>query len=71
MTTALSPLAIEGIIGAFDTLYYHEWRARLAAGGSGTSPELKLHAARDFLYAALGSPHGGWPWKAEKQEGRP
>lgn len=53
MTIALGLLAIQGIIGAFDTLYYHEWRARLTAGGSGTAPELKLHAARDFLYAAL------------------
>jgi hypothetical protein len=53
MTTALWLLAIQGIIGAFDTLYYHEWRGRLAAGGSGTASELKLHAARDFLYAAI------------------
>lgn len=53
MTTALWLLAIQGIIGAFDTLYYHEWRARLTAGGPGTAAELKLHAARDFLYAAL------------------
>src|SRR5262249_27187619 len=59
MTTALWLLAIQGIIGAFDTVYYHEWRARLAAGGSGTAPELKLHAARDFLYAAL---FGALPW---------
>jgi hypothetical protein len=62
MMTALWLLAIQGIIGAFDTLYYHEWRARLPAGGPGTAPELKLHAARDFLYAALfGSlPHLAW-----------
>jgi phosphatidylglycerophosphate synthase len=59
MTTALWFLAIQGIIGAFDTLYYHEWRARLAAGGSGTAPELKLHAARDLLYATL---FGALPW---------
>jgi hypothetical protein len=59
MTTALWLLAIQGIIGAFDTLYYHEWRARLAAGGSGTAPELKLHAARDLLYATL---FGALPW---------
>jgi hypothetical protein len=59
MTTALWLLAIQGIIGAFDTLYYHEWRARLAAGGSRTAPELKLHAARDFLYAAL---FAALPW---------
>jgi hypothetical protein len=59
MTPALWLLATQGIIGAFDTLYYHEWRARLAAGGSGTAPELKLHAARDFLYVAL---FGALPW---------
>ena len=59
MTTALWLLAIQGIIGAFDTLYYHEWRARLPRGGLGTAPELKLHAARDFLYAAL---FGALPW---------
>lgn len=53
MTIALWLLAIQGIIGAFDTLYYHELRARLTAGGSLTAPELKLHAARDFLYAAI------------------
>src|SRR5262249_57515853 len=53
MITALWLLAIQGIIGAFDTIYYHEWRARLTSGGSGTALELKLHAARDFLYAAL------------------
>ena len=62
MTMALWLLAIQGIIGAFDTFYYHEWRARLAAGGSRTAPELKLHAARDFLYAALfgALPHLAW-----------
>jgi len=59
MTTALWLLAIQGIIGAFDTLYYHEWRARLPAGCPGTAPELRLHAARDFLYAAI---FGALPW---------
>ena len=33
MTTALWLLAIQGAMGAFDTLYYHEWRARLPAAG--------------------------------------
>jgi len=33
MIVALWLLAIQGIIGAFDTLYYHEWRARLPARG--------------------------------------
>jgi len=61
MSVALWLLAVQGIIGAFDTLYYHEWRARLPALGAGAAPELKLHAARDFFYAVL---FGGLPWFA-------
>jgi len=61
MTVALWLLAIQGAIGAFDTLYYHEWRARLPARGPHAAPELKLHAARDFLYAVLFST---LPWMA-------
>jgi hypothetical protein len=53
MTIALWLLAIQGAIGAFDTIYYHEWKARLPARGAAAAPELKLHAARDFLYAVL------------------
>lgn len=53
MIVALWLLAIQGVIGAFDTLYYHEWRARLPARGRRAAPELKLHAARDFFYAVL------------------
>jgi len=53
MTIALWLLAIQGLIGAFDTIYYHEWRARLPARGPEAAPELRLHAARDFLYGIL------------------
>ena len=53
MTIALWLLAIQGVIGAFDTLYYHEWRAQLPARVPATATELKLHAARDFFYAVL------------------
>jgi hypothetical protein len=53
MTTALWLLAVQGVIGAFDTMYYHEWRARLPARVPQTATELKLHALRDFLYAVL------------------
>jgi hypothetical protein len=53
MIVALWLLGIQGVIGAFDTIYYHEWRARLPARGKVAAPELKLHAARDFLYAVL------------------
>jgi hypothetical protein len=66
MIVALWLLAIQGLIGAFDTLYYHEWRARLPARGTLSASELKLHAARDFFYAVLFGTlpwvawHGGW-----------
>ena len=53
MRVALWLLAIQGVIGAFDTIYYHEWRARLPSRGLQAAPELRLHAARDFLYGVL------------------
>lgn len=61
MRTALWLLAIQGIIGAFDTLYYHEWKAQLPGRTPGSAAELRLHAARDFLYAIL---FGTLPWLA-------
>ena len=61
MSVALWLLALQGIIGAFDTLYYHEWRARLPALGAAGASELKLHAVRDFLYGVL---FGTLPWLA-------
>ena len=61
IATALWLVALQGAIGAFDTVYYHEWCARLPARASITAPELKLHAARDFLYAVL---FGTLPWTA-------
>lgn len=66
MRVALWLLALQGLIGAFDTLYYHEWRARLPAWGVQSASELKLHAARDAFYAVLFGTlpwlawHGGW-----------
>lgn len=53
MITALTLFVIQGVLGAFDTLYYHEYRARLPGGVPGTAPELILHGVRDFIYAAL------------------
>jgi phosphatidylglycerophosphate synthase len=68
MIVALWLLAIQGAIGAFDTLYYHEWRARLPGRGAQCASELRLHAARDFFYAVLFGTlpwfawHGVWAW---------
>jgi hypothetical protein len=61
MATALWLLTVQGVIGAFDTLYFHEWRARLPARGTQAAAELKLHALRDFLYAVI---FGTLPWVA-------
>ena len=61
MSAALWLLFLQGVIGAFDTIYYHEWRARLPAQGKQSAPELKLHAARDFFYAVI---FATMPWVA-------
>jgi hypothetical protein len=50
---ALWLFAVQATLGAFDTLYYHEWRARLPGGVPGTREELVLHGARDVVYAVL------------------
>lgn len=52
MTTALWLLAVLGVIGAFDTLYFHEWRGRLVARPE-MRPELRLHVARDAIYVVI------------------
>jgi len=59
MTAVLWLLLVQGLMGAFDTLYYHEWRARLPAGGTQTRDELRLHAVRDFVYALI---FASLPW---------
>jgi hypothetical protein len=53
MNGALWLLALQGVLGAFDTLYYHEWRAKLPTLGRLSHAELRLHALRDFIYAAI------------------
>ncbi len=53
MTQVLWLLAVQGVLGAFDTVYYHEWRARLPSLGHAAHAELSLHAGRDFVYALL------------------
>ena len=52
MSRALMLLAVLGSIGAFDTLYFHEWRGRLPALPE-ARPELRLHVARDAVYVVI------------------
>lgn len=52
MTAAIIFLLAQGALGAFDTLWYHEYKLRLPHALSARS-ELRLHAARDFAYAVI------------------
>jgi hypothetical protein len=52
MRIAIWLLLLQASLGAFDTLYYHEYRLQLAHG-AGTRVELRLHATRDFAYAII------------------
>lgn len=52
MTAALCVLVVLALMGAFDTIVYHEHVARLPHDPVARL-ELQLHASRDFVYAIL------------------
>jgi hypothetical protein len=52
MGTSIYLLAVMASLGAFDTIYFHEWKARLPHLPE-ARPELVLHAARDFIYGII------------------
>jgi hypothetical protein len=60
-------LVLQGAMGAFDTLYNHEYRERLAVRPTARR-ELGLHAFREANYALLFGGlawlewHGAWAW---------
>jgi len=54
-------LFVQALLGAFDTLYYHELKLGLPHG-EGTRTELRLHAARDFAYAVIIGSLGFLTW---------
>jgi len=66
MPKALYLFAALAVLGTADTLYFHEWRAKLPGLGRNARSELQLHALRDFIYAILFSTlpwiawHGVW-----------
>jgi hypothetical protein len=53
MEYALTIMIVQGVLGAFDTLYYHEYVCRLPVHGPKVGGELRLHALRDFVYGML------------------
>lgn len=59
MTTALVLLLVNAVLGAADTLWYHEFKARLPERIESTATELRLHAARDAIYVFL---YGALAW---------
>jgi hypothetical protein len=62
MTVAVGLLLVNGVLGAVDTLWYHEYRARLPRRPDLYRTELRLHAARDAVYAVLYGTIGWWMW---------
>jgi hypothetical protein len=62
MLAALWLLVVQGSFGAFDTLYYHEYRARLPARTEARA-ELLLHAGRDFVYAVIFGMLSRFEWR--------
>ena len=61
-------MVFQGVLGAWDTLYYHEYRFRLTVHAADTRDELVLHGARDLVYAFLFlvlpryALAGAWAW---------
>ena len=55
-------LLVQATLGAFDTLYYHEYKLKLPQGDH-TKTELKLHAVRDFCYAIIIGSLGFVTWQ--------
>ena len=59
MTTILGLLMFQGVLGAWDTAWYHEWNLRLPTTDTARR-ELRLHALRDFAYAVI---FGSMAWR--------
>jgi len=62
MTIGLLLMTTLAVVGAFDTLYYHEIKGRLPARPE-ASPELRLHAARDGVYFILFATLPWFEWR--------
>jgi uncharacterized protein (TIGR01777 family) len=64
---ALQLMALQGCLGAFDTLYHHELTEALPQH-AGARTELRIHAVRALIYSGLfiglsaWAWHGAWAW---------
>lgn len=61
MNAAIWILMVQACLGAFDTLYYHEYKLRLTHDHANAT-ELYLHASRDFAYAIIIGTLGFLTW---------
>lgn len=52
MQTLLMVFAVQGLLGAFDTIYHHELTERLPWRAT-AAKELKLHGVRNFFYCII------------------
>lgn len=53
MTLVLALFIVNAVLGAWDTLWYHEWKTRLVERLDTTRTELRLHVARDAVYVIV------------------
>lgn len=58
---ALQLMAVQGCLGAFDTLYHHELTEALPQRASARK-ELSIHAARALIYGVLFVGLSAWAW---------
>lgn len=63
MTAVVVLLLANGVLGAIDTIWYHELRAALPRRPERHRIELRLHAGRDAVYAVLYGTIGWWAWR--------
>lgn len=61
MISVIYLLIIQGVLGGFDSLFIHEIKERLAHK-PGAVVELRLHAARELLYAVVFAGLGWFEW---------
>jgi uncharacterized protein (TIGR01777 family) len=61
METLLLLLSIQGLIGAYDSIYHHEFKERLSLKDTAKS-ELKIHSLRSILYSILFLSFGWVQW---------
>jgi uncharacterized protein (TIGR01777 family) len=61
METMLLLLSIQGLIGAYDSIYHHDFKEKLALKFSAKN-ELKIHSIRSMLYSVLFLSFGWTQW---------